>query len=304
MIRRATLVVIALAFAAAGCRSPDVTVARGDIDASAARVCAAPPMRPAYGTRSRAPTPAELDAALQNLCRRGESLAVADLAIVDAALADDRAVVGYARRSQMMIRAARIDESLRITQVDAGAGCDPGNIAFELKLFDAITVSRESKALPAALAMCADALALAREAMVAGNMTDATLAFGTLERFSTTCKSVLDEADEALAKKHASDLRALRASFPSSLRDVAGRDRDEMILVRLGPLRDRTRTLACARAEALAEIGDTTELSRSDRARLVDAWNVERNQPTTDGLEKYETAYRDALKKVDATLAR
>lgn len=252
------------------------------------------------------PTQAELDTALGALCTNDDAFSEEAYLVVRDALAQDTAVVGQARRSQLLFRALRPREIFDGGFADGGSrlpGCDPSSLRIEQKILASATRAFEAGRHADGLTRCGDVLALAREAFVAGNVTDAVVANSNIERFIMTCTKGIESAPKEIASAHVAAYRALRATFPANLQEAAVRDRNEMVLFQFGQLRDRSATMPCPRAQLLAAANDDeVTLTRSDRARLVEEHARIARMNGYDGFEKYDNAYREALAHLDKTL--
>jgi len=312
--------VLVVATTAMGCRDADLGPLRADLASSAELVCAPPASRPPHAPTAREVQPVEIEAAIAKLCE-AELAHVAfpaePFAVVHEALLQERAVLGYVRRSRMMIDAARVDlgairpttSGMRTAEEAltraAAMRCGPSWPGLDRAMLASAVALGKAEHVSEALERCVDVVALARDEDLTGDMTDVLLANSQLQRAVTTCGPLIVAAPKEEAAKVVTSLTSLRSTFPKSLDDARRRDRAEMVLFAFGKGGDPARPFACERATAFAagEGPGGKPLTRGDRLDLEKAWqtaHAERDVPDP----KFEEAYTLSLTLLDRMIER
>lgn len=319
-MRGRVTVVVTMMVVGAGCREPDLGPLRADLATSAESVCAGPPVRAVHAVRTREVQAAEIEAATKQLCEAELAHAATPaepLAAIHEALLQDRAVVGQLRRSRMMIDAARIDlGSIRPTSDGmrtaeealtkaAAQRCGVTWPGLDRSMLAAAATANKADRAAEALDRCADVVALARDEVLTGDMTDVLLANGQLQRAVQSCTPLVESAPKEAAAKLATSLGTLRATFPKTLDDVRRRDRAEMILFAFGKGAEPSQVYPCERARELAagEGPGGRPVTRGDRVDLEKSWKAAKAD--TDAPDpKYEEAYTLSVALLDRLIAR
>ncbi len=283
---RMILRLVALGLFVPGCREPDLGPLRDDLAASAAVVCAPPPQRPPHASKARDMSSQEVEAVLSKLCEAKETpeaISPADVASVHEALVQDLALVGQLRRSRLLVDTPPVDldttgetppTATQREKLTATRACSPAFIGLERILLLSAAAKNHVGHVDGALARCADTIALARDQVLAGGLTDMLFANSQIQLAFDRCLPFVDAASHDQAAPFAVSLSTLRSTFPATINDVFRRDRAEMTLFLFGKARDVSHPYACERANTLAAVNDEQPLTRTDRVSALEAWRA------------------------------
>lgn len=299
------------------CRDPDLGPLRADLRAAADAVCAPFPERPTYAAPTRVVEPADATQAILTVCTEvdpgGEcaarpvndackmhlTAAAPAFATLHEATLQARPVSGAVRRNTMFTDTPFVDltapassASKALLQVSAQPRCSASRYSVENAVALAVSADPEH-----GLARCLDIHALVRDRYLTGDMMDVLLAQSSAERAEEPCNQAIAASSADAAHAFAKDLRAIRLAIPATLEDVVKRDRAEMKLIQLGPLRDPAQTFSCDRARALATSMDgKVTLARKEKVALVASW---RGMASTKVESKYATRHTETLRRID-----
>ena len=287
---RAALVFLsAPAFFAAGCNKTDLSPIRDGLVKEAAIVCAPPAARPAHGAKVREVSAADLDAALVALCEAHKpdaKIAAAAAGVLHEALLSERAEVGAARRTNILVPATR-------------APCDPTFAQVDQEILRAAHLAEYEHHIGEALDRCADVIALARDEDLAGNITDLILANSQIQNAVRTCMPMVEHAPKEAALRFHTSLVVLRGSFPTALDEATSRDHAEVLLARFGAAVPDA-PLGCARATKLASGGNAPP---ETPAKVLATWRSSQEKASPDDLAKYLEAYTLTLGTLDRLIS-
>lgn len=264
------IVAAGMTIALAACRgrpAPPVAEMQADLARNAAVVCAPPPRRPPHTRGTRVVTVLEIERALGDVCsamkappggaecgfssaelpacQARSAAARSAIAVIHEGLAGETATVGTLRRSRLLFEAPQLEMTSRsesrpgstvadaIAAMGAARACPADSLAVPAAVVTLAVGESTSGRPDEGLESCADAFALARDALLTGTLIDALTAAVTLEQASKRCGPVVDRASTASVTAFAESLSAMRSSLPH-FDEIADRDLADVMLVRFG----------------------------------------------------------------------
>lgn len=300
--------IVLFVFALAGCHRQEVDLApiRDGLDREASIVCAQPASRPPHASHGRDVSREEARAALAVLVTRDDADAIET---VHQALTGDRPVVGELRRFDLMLRATPVDlgeltadknglaKASAVVEAGAAAGAGLHVTRIERAFLAAAKVSYPADAL----ARCADVVALERDRILVGSLTDMMLGAAMLDTAKRACIPIIDDAPPADRAAFAASLAVIKKGMPEF--DVAfRRDRAEMMLYQFGPAFEPSHAFPCDRAREFANALRTAGASPDPRD-LAAAWRrPEVMDASSANASKYAVEYQSKLQAIDEML--